>query len=86
VEGAGVAIGRSSSSPMRSATTSYPCARNRSDMLSTKVTLHVWSPDLIGDRNTQVLVNWLAQAAEETSVVCQTASPRDLRANETVRP
>ena len=35
--------------------------------LSTKVHVARWSPDLIGDRSTQVLVSWLAQAAEATS-------------------
>jgi len=36
------------------------------DVLSTKVHIARWNADLIGDRNTQVLVGWLAQA-EETS-------------------
>ena len=42
---------------------------------STKVHIARWSPDLIGDRNTQVLVSWLAQAAEETSRGVSNGSP-----------
>jgi hypothetical protein len=37
------------------------------DVLSTKVHIARWRQDLIGDRNTQILVGWLAKAAEETS-------------------
>lgn len=68
VEGAGVAIGRSllvgdSISDGRL----VPALATPPDVLSTKVHIARWSPDLIGDRNTQTLVGWLAQAAEETS-------------------
>jgi LysR family glycine cleavage system transcriptional activator len=71
VDGAGVAIGRSllvadaiSDGRLTPALASTP------DVLSTKVHIARWSPDLIGDRNTEILVSWLAQAAEETSRVC----------------
>jgi LysR family glycine cleavage system transcriptional activator len=68
VEGAGVAIGRSLLvADAISDGRLVPALAAAPDMLSTKVHIARWSPDLIGDRNTQVLVSWLAQAAEETS-------------------
>jgi LysR family transcriptional regulator, glycine cleavage system transcriptional activator len=76
VEGAGVAIGRSllvadaiSDGRLVPALASVPY------VLSAKVHIARWSPDLIGDRNTQVLVSWLAQAAEETSSGVSNGSP-----------
>jgi LysR family transcriptional regulator, glycine cleavage system transcriptional activator len=68
VEGAGVAIGRSLLvADAISDGRLVPALATAPDVLSTKVHIARWSPDLIGDRNTQVLVSWLAQAAEETS-------------------
>lgn len=68
VEGAGVAIGRSLlvADAIRDGRL-VPALATAPDVPSTKVHIARWSPDLVGDRNTQVLVNWLAQAAEETS-------------------
>jgi LysR family glycine cleavage system transcriptional activator len=76
VEGAGVAIGRSL--PVADAISDgrlVPALATAPDVLSTKVHIARWSPDLIGDRNTQVLVSWLAQAAEETSRGVPNGSP-----------
>jgi LysR family glycine cleavage system transcriptional activator len=68
VEGAGVAIGRSLLvADAISDGRLVPALATAPDMPSTKVHIARWSPDLIGDRNIQVLVSWLAQAAEETS-------------------
>jgi LysR family transcriptional regulator, glycine cleavage system transcriptional activator len=68
VEGAGVAIARSLLvADAISDGRLVPALATAPDVLSTKVHIARWSPDLIGDRNTQVLVSWLAQAAEETS-------------------
>jgi LysR family glycine cleavage system transcriptional activator len=68
VEGAGVAIGRSLLvADAISDGRLVPALATAPDVLSTKVHIARWSPDLIGDRATQVLVSWLAQAAEETS-------------------
>lgn len=68
VEGAGVAIGRSLlvADAIRDGRL-IPALATAPDVLSTKVHIARWSPDLIGDRATQVLVSWLAQAAAETS-------------------
>jgi LysR family glycine cleavage system transcriptional activator len=68
VEGAGVAIGRSLLvADAISEGRLVPALATAPDVLSTKVHIARWSPNLIGDRNAQVLVSWLAQAAEETS-------------------
>jgi len=68
VEGAGVAIARSLLvADAISDGRLVPALAAAPEVLSTKVHIARWSPDLIGDRNTQVLVSWLAQAAEETS-------------------
>lgn len=67
VEGAGVAIGRSLLvADAISDGRLVPALAPAPDVLSTKVHIARWSPELVGDRNTQILVNWLAQAAEET--------------------
>jgi LysR family glycine cleavage system transcriptional activator len=67
VEGAGVAIGRSLlvADAIRDGRL-VPALATVPEVLSTKVHIARWSPDLIGDRNTQTLVSWLAQVAEET--------------------
>jgi LysR family glycine cleavage system transcriptional activator len=76
VEGAGVAIGRSLLvADAISDGRLVPALATAPDVLSTKVHIARWSPDLIGDRNTQVLVSWLAQAAEETSRAASNGSP-----------
>ena len=68
VEGAGVAIGRSLLvADAIGDGRLVPALATAPYLLSTKVHIARWSPDLIGDRNTQVLVSWLAQAAEETN-------------------
>jgi LysR family glycine cleavage system transcriptional activator len=68
VEGGGVAIGRSLLvADAISDGRLIPALATTPDVLSTKVHIARWSADLIGDRNTQVLVGWLARAAEETS-------------------
>lgn len=75
-EGAGVAIGRSLLvADAISDGRLVPALATAPDVLSTKVHIARWSPDLIGDRNTQVLVSWLAQAAEETSRGVSNGSP-----------
>jgi LysR family glycine cleavage system transcriptional activator len=68
VEGAGVAIGHSllvadaiSDGRLVPALSATPY------VLSTKIHIARWASDLIRDSNTQVLVSWLAEAAEETS-------------------
>jgi LysR family transcriptional regulator, glycine cleavage system transcriptional activator len=69
VEGGGVAIGRSLLvADAISDGRLIPALATAPDVLSTKVHIARWSPEFIGDRNTQVLVSWLAQAAEETSL------------------
>ncbi|WP_315784741.1 MULTISPECIES: LysR substrate-binding domain-containing protein [unclassified Bradyrhizobium] len=69
VEGAGVAIGRSLLvADAISDGRLVPALAAAPDVLSTKVHIARWSPELIGDRNTKVLVGWLADAAEETSL------------------
>jgi LysR family glycine cleavage system transcriptional activator len=76
VEGAGVAIGRSLLvADAISDGRLVPALATPPYVLSTKVHIARWSPDLIGDRNTQVLVSWLAQAAEETSRGVSNGSP-----------
>lgn len=66
-EGAGVAISRSLLvADAISDGRLIPALATPPAVLSTKVHIARWSPDLIGDRNTELLVNWLAQAAEET--------------------
>jgi LysR family glycine cleavage system transcriptional activator len=76
VEGAGVAIGRSLLvADAISDGRLVPALATAPDVLSTKVHIARWSRDLIGDRNTQALVNWLAQAAEETSGGVSNGSP-----------
>jgi LysR family transcriptional regulator, glycine cleavage system transcriptional activator len=76
VEGAGVAIGRSLLvADAISDGRLVPALATAPYVLSTKVHIARWSPDLIGDRNTQVLVSWLAQAAEETSRGASNGSP-----------
>ncbi len=86
VEGAGVAIGRSLLvADAISDGRLVPALATAPDVLSTKVHIARWSPDLIGDRNTQVLVSWLrAGRPRKQAVVCRTAHPRDPAANETV--
>jgi LysR family glycine cleavage system transcriptional activator len=76
VEGAGVAIGRSLlvADALRDGRL-VPALATAPDVLSTKVHIARWRPDLVGDRNIQVLVNWLAQAAEETSRGASNGSP-----------
>lgn len=68
VEGGGVAIGRSLliADAMDDGRL-VPVLATNPDVLSTKVHVARWSDELVGDRNTQVLVNWLTQAAQETS-------------------
>jgi len=68
VEGAGVAISRSLLvADAISDGRLVPALAAAPDVLSTKVHIARWSPDLVADRSTRVLVSWLAQAAEETS-------------------
>jgi LysR family transcriptional regulator, glycine cleavage system transcriptional activator len=77
VEGAGVAIGRSLLvADAISDGRLVPALATAPEVLSTKVHIARWSPDLIGDRITQVLVSWLAQAAEETSRSANETVPR----------
>ncbi|VIO69347.1 hypothetical protein CI1B_26310 [Bradyrhizobium ivorense] len=52
-----------------------PALATAPDVLSTKIHIARWSPDLIGDRNTPVLVNWLAKAAEDASHGVSSGSP-----------
>jgi LysR family transcriptional regulator, glycine cleavage system transcriptional activator len=68
VEGAGIAIARSLlvADAMGDGRL-VPALATAPDVLSTKVHIARWSPDLVGDRNTHVLVSWLMQAAEQTS-------------------
>ena len=76
VEGAGVAIGRSLLvADAIGDGRLVPALATAPDMPSTKVHIARWSPDLVGDRNTQVLVSWLAQAAEETGRIVSSGSP-----------
>jgi LysR family transcriptional regulator, glycine cleavage system transcriptional activator len=76
VEGAGVAIGRSLLvADAINDGRLVPVLATVPEVLSTKVHIARWSPDLVGDRNTQILVTWLAQAAEETSRGASNASP-----------
>lgn len=68
VEGAGVAIARSLLvADAINDGRLVPALATTPDVLSTKVHIARWKPDLVGDPNTQVLVSWLALAAEETS-------------------
>jgi LysR family glycine cleavage system transcriptional activator len=68
VEGGGVAIGRSLLvADAMGEGRLVPALATAPDVLSTKVHIARWSAELVGDRNTQVLVSWLTQAAEETS-------------------
>lgn len=68
VEGAGIAIGRDLLvADAISDGRLVPALATAPDVLSTKVYIARWSPDLSQDRNTQTLVRWLAQATEETS-------------------
>ncbi|MCM0020049.1 MAG: LysR substrate-binding domain-containing protein [Tagaea sp.] len=67
VEGAGIAIGRSllvadaiGDGRLVPALAPVPV------VASSKVHIARWSPDLVGDRDTRILVAWLARAAEET--------------------
>ena len=70
VEGAGVAIGRSLLvADAISDRRLVPALANAPYVLSTKVHIARWSPDFIGDRNIQILVSWLAQAAEKQCCV-----------------
>lgn len=69
VEGAGVAIGRSLL--VADAIVDgrlVPALAAAPDVLSSKVYVARWSADLIGCRSTQILVEWLGQAAEETNL------------------
>jgi LysR family transcriptional regulator, glycine cleavage system transcriptional activator len=67
VDGAGVAIGRSLLVADAIADGRLvPALASSLDVLSTKVHVARWNEELVGDRNTQVLVKWLAQAARET--------------------
>jgi LysR family glycine cleavage system transcriptional activator len=76
VEGAGVAISRSLLvADAISDGRLVPALATAPDVLSTKVHIARWRADLVGDRNTQILVNWLAQAAEETSRGASNGSP-----------
>ena len=68
VEGGGVAIGRSLLvADAIDDGRLVPALATAPDVLSTKVHIARWSAELIGDRNTQALVSWLTQAAEETN-------------------
>jgi LysR family transcriptional regulator, glycine cleavage system transcriptional activator len=68
VEGGGVAIGRSLLiADAINDGRLVPLLATTPDVLSTKVHVARWSEELVGDRNTQVLVSWLTQAAQETS-------------------
>jgi LysR family glycine cleavage system transcriptional activator len=76
VEGAGVAISRSLLvADAISDGRLVPALASAPDVLSTKVHIARWSPELVGDRNTQVLVSWLAQAAEETRHAASNGAP-----------
>jgi LysR family transcriptional regulator, glycine cleavage system transcriptional activator len=76
VEGAGVAIARSLLvADAISDGRLVPALATAPDVLSTKIHIARWSPDLIGDRNTNILVNWLAQAAEATGRDAPNGSP-----------
>lgn len=76
VEGGGVAIGRSLLvADAISDGRLVPALASAPDMLSTKVHIARWNAELVGDRNTQILVSWLAQAAEETSRGVPSGSP-----------
>jgi LysR family transcriptional regulator, glycine cleavage system transcriptional activator len=67
VDGAGIAIGRSLLVADAIADGRLvPALANTPEVLSTKVHVARWSEALVGDRYTQVLVNWLARAAAET--------------------
>lgn len=75
-EGAGVAISRSLLvADAIGDGRLIPALATPPDVLSTKVHIARWNPDLIGDRNTEILVNWLAHAAEETSRGVSSGSP-----------
>jgi len=68
VDGAGIAISRSLLvADAISDGRLVPALAMAPNVLSTKVHIARWSPELIGDRNTQILVSWLARAAEETA-------------------
>lgn len=68
VEGAGIALGRSLLvADAIGDGRLVPALATAPDVPSTKVHIARWRPDLIGDRSTQVLVQWLAQAAAETN-------------------
>jgi LysR family transcriptional regulator, glycine cleavage system transcriptional activator len=69
VEGAGIAIARS----LLVADAIHdgrliPALATTPPVLSTKVHIARWSEDRVGDRDTQVLVSWLTQAAQETNL------------------
>lgn len=76
VEGAGVAIGRSLLvADAISDGRLVPALATAPFVLSTKVHIARWRQDLVSDRNVKVLVDWLAQAAAETSRGCEAAQP-----------
>ena len=68
VEGAGVAIARSLlvADAIKDGRL-VPALANPPEVLSTKIHVARWNVNLIGNRNTQVLVNWLAEAAADTA-------------------
>jgi LysR family transcriptional regulator, glycine cleavage system transcriptional activator len=68
VEGGGVAIGRTLLvADAIDDGRLVPVLATTPEVLSTKVHVARWSDERIGDRDTQVLVSWLTQAAQETS-------------------
>jgi LysR family transcriptional regulator, glycine cleavage system transcriptional activator len=68
VEGGGVAIGRSLLiADAINDGRLVPVLATTPEVLSTKVHVARWSEERVGDRNTQILVSWLAQAAQQTS-------------------
>jgi LysR family transcriptional regulator, glycine cleavage system transcriptional activator len=68
VEGGGVAIARSLLvADAIGDGRLIPALATAPDVRSTKVHIARWRAELVGDRNANVLVSWLTQAAEQTS-------------------
>lgn len=68
VEGAGVSLGRSLLvADAIGDGRLVPALAAPPEIASSKIHIARWSPRLVGDRSTQILVEWLARAAEATS-------------------
>ena len=67
-EGAGISLGRSLLvADAIGDRRLIPALAAPPDVASSKIHVARWSPRLVGDRSTRILVDWLARAAEETN-------------------